>query len=488
MEKRCAFLLPPATREAHSPPRFNELDARMKKPLRVLVLLPLLAAGVALISGCSQAPPLTFTAAPPGPEDLGPATGLSTPAAEAVVFDLKYRAQTGGPDDISYHSFWGYGGPDSETKTNAFLQAVRDKASGRLYYTCNYTLKSRKWSAVEYHGRQASALYFDLNADGRLADHERIPPTRRENDAIEFITPDFTQTLEGGGQTLCRVLLNVRFYEGNSEPNTMWSPAALLEGTATLNGQTTRLLLYANSPGGAFDQYGSSYFSLLAGDRTKPGARAYVPRETLSSMIASEGQFYRLTLDGRRSNGLPARALLVKDTSPTGTMAVRLAGSNSLPTKLASVYLHGVENKTVHFRVNPGKDRVVLPVGTYALANGTLAYGAADAKDWELSFSQGPSATVKADAVCDQTLGHPALKVRAVRESDRWNRETAGTETFKRGTTIYLEPKIVGQGGETLTRFREIAAGKPEKADRPPRITITGPDGKEVLSKTMEYG
>jgi hypothetical protein len=26
------------------------------------------------------------------------------------------------------------------------------------------------------------------------------------------------------------------------------------------------------------------------------------------------------------------------------------------------------------------------------------------------------------------------------------------------------------------------------KTDRPPRITITGPDGKELLSKVMEYG
>lgn len=460
----------------------------MNKPLRVILSLTLCAAAAATVPGCRRTAPTTFVAAPPGPDDLGPATGLSTPPAETVVFDLKYRAQTGGADDISYRSFWGYGGPDHETKTNAFLQAVRSKTSGRLHYTCNYLLKGRKWAAVECHGRRATALYFDLNADGQLADNERILPTRKEGEAIDFITPDFAQPLEGGGQTLCRVLLNVRFHEGSSEPNTMWSPAALLEGTATLNGQPTRLLLYANGPGGAFDRFGSSYYSLLWGGRTKIAAGEYVSREMLSSVIASEGQFYRLTLEGRHSNGLPARVLVVKDTSPTGTLAVKLAGSNSLPTTLSSIYLHGVEDKTVHFRVSPAKDRVVLPVGTYALDSGTLAYGASDVRDWELWFSQGPSVKVKAGEVFEQGLGQPALKVHAIKESDRWNRPAAGANTFKRGTSIYLEPKIVGKGGEVLTRFRQAVGGKERKTDRPPRITITGPDGGEVLSKTMEYG
>ena len=404
------------------------------------------------------------------------------------MFDLRYRAQTGGADDIPYRSFWGYGGSDNETRTNAFLQAVRDKASGRLHYTCNYLLTDRKWAALECHGRQPLALYFDLNADGQLADNERILPTCKDGEAINFITPDFPQRLEGGGQTLCRVLLQVRSYDGDSEPNTMWSPASLLEGTATLDGRPTRLLLYANGPGGAFDQYGSSSYSLLWGSRTNIAAGEYVSREQLSSVIASEGQFYRLALEGRRSNGLPARVLLVKDTSPTGTLAVKLAGSNSLATTLSSVYLHGVEDKTVYFRVSPAKDSMVLPVGTYAMDNGALAYGASDSRDWELSFSQGPSVTVKAGEVFEQGLGEPALKVRAIKETDRWNRQAVGSDTFKRGTAIYLEPRIVGKGGEVLTRFRQAVAGKREKTDRPPRITITGPDGKEVLSKTMEYG
>lgn len=404
------------------------------------------------------------------------------------MFDLRYRAQTGEADDIPYRSFWGYGGMDSETRTNTFLRAVRGKASGRVHYTCNYLLRDRKWAAVECDGRQPLALYFDLNADGQLADNERILPTCKDREAINFITPDFPQRLEDGGQTLCRVLLQVRFYGGDSEPNTMWSPASLLEGTATLNGRPTRLLLYANGPGGAFDQYGSSSYSLLQGSRTNIAAGQYVSRERLSSMIASEGEFYRLTIEGRRSNGLPARVLLVKDTSPTGTLAVKLAGSNVLAASLSSVYLHGVEAKTVHFRLSPGKDRMVLPVGTYAMEDGMLTYGVTDSRDWELSFQQGPSVTVNPGQVFEQGLGEPVLKVRAIKENDRWNRQPVESDTFRKGTRIYLEPRVVGKGGEVLTRFRQTVAGSQQKNERPPRISITDSEGKELLSKTMEYG
>ena len=128
---------------------------------------------------------------------MGPAIGLSTPPAEAVVFDLKYRPQTGGADDIAYHAFYGYGGSDEETKTNPFLQDVRKKASS-LHYVCNFALTGRKWAAVEHHGRQACAFYFDLNADGKLSENERILPTRKAEQGVEFITPDFVQA--GGGR------------------------------------------------------------------------------------------------------------------------------------------------------------------------------------------------------------------------------------------------------------------------------------------------
>jgi hypothetical protein len=446
-------------------------------------------AAVALLQpGCSKPTAIAFVAAPPGPADLGPATDLSTAPPEAVVFNLKYRPQTGSADDIQYRSYYGYGASDEETKTDPFLQDVRKKASN-LHYVCNFTLTGRRWAAVEVHGRQASALYFDGNGDGKLSDNERILPTRKADLGVEFITPDFMQPTEGGGQSLCRVLLQVNFYKGNSEPNCMWSPAALLEGAATFNGKPTRLLLYANGPGGAFDQYGRSSYSLLPGDQAKPAPNNYIPRETLSSLISSDGQFYRMKLDGRYSNGLPARVLLAKDTSPTGALAVKLVGSNALHATLSSVSLYGAEDKTVVMRVSTSKEKVTLPEGAYVVDNGQIAYGATNnPQNWDVAFSSGPRATVKAGEVFEQVLGRPTLKVRAINERDRYTSNPAELTSFKRGTRIYLEPKIAGQGGEVFGRFRQGPAGVDQKTDRPPRITITASSGRQVLAQTMEYG
>jgi hypothetical protein len=459
----------------------------MNKPLRVTVVPALCAAFAILLPGCGGPTPTTIVAAPPGPTDLGPANGLSSPPPEAVVFDLKYRPQTGGADDIPYQAFYGYGGSDEETRTDLFLQDVRKKASS-LHYVCNLALTGRKWAAVEYHGRQACALYFDVNADGKFSENERILPTRKADQGVEFITPDFLQPVEGGGQTLCRVLLQVNFYGGSDTPNCMWSLAALLEGAATLNGRPARLLLYASNPGSGFDQYGRSSYSLLMGDQARPVPGQYVPRETLSSLIASEGQFYHLTLQGRYSNGLPARVLLKKDTSPTGALAVKLVGSNALQATLSSLALYGAEDKTIVLRIGTSKEKVTVPVGAYVLDSGMISYGAPDRQDWDVSFSGGPRATVKAGEVFEQALGQPTLRVRAINEGDRYASNPAESATFKQGTKIYLEPRILGCCQEVFGRFRQSALAKGEKTDRPPRITITGPDGKELLSKVMEYG
>ncbi len=457
------------------------------RKLRAILLSACCAAVVVWLAGCGEAPAPKCVLAPPGPTDLGPAIGLSAPPSNAVVFDLKYRAQTGEPGDISYHAYWGYGGSSEKAESNAFLQDVRRKAS-HLYYVQNPMFKGREWSAVEHRGRQASAFYFDLNANGKFEDNERIPPTRKTDQGFEFILPDFMQSV-GEGQSLCRVLLQVNFYSRGSEPNCMWGPAAVLEGTATINDQPGRLLLYVDRPGGAFDQYGSSDYSLLLGDAGKISPGQYVPREMLSTLICSEGEFYRLTVEGRRSNGLPARVLLVKDTSPTGTLAVKLAGSNVLQAGLTSLYLQGADDHNVHFRCDCSKDKLTLPVGTYAIVRGEASYGSSIARDWEVSFTGGPAAAIKAEEVCAVGLGQPTLKVRAIEERERYQSNPTESASFKQGTPIYLEPKIVGKGGEVFGRFRQATARSGnDKSDRPPRITITRADGKQLLSKVMEYG
>jgi hypothetical protein len=169
-------------------------------------------------------------------------------------------------------------------------------------------------------------------------------------------------------------------------------------------------------------------------------------------------------------------------------LAVKLVGSNALQATVSSLDLRGAEDKTIYLRVGASKGGVTLPEGAYLLDNGLISYGASNAQDWEVSFTKGPSADVKAGQVAEQVLGRPTLKVRALKERDRYSSNPAESASFQQGTQIYLEPRIVGLGNEVFGRFRQSAAARGQKADRPPRITISGPDGKELLSKVMEYG
>jgi hypothetical protein len=180
--------------------------------------------------------------------------------------------------------------------------------------------------------------------------------------------------------------------------------------------------------------------------------------------------------------------VLEKDTTPTGALAVKLASSNALQATFTWLDLHGAEDKTIFLSVGASKGKVTLPVGSYVLDRGLLTYGTASPQDWEVSFKEGPRATVEASETFEQTLGQPTLRVRAINEQDRYKTKAAEAATFKRGTRIYLEPRIVGQAKEVFSRFRQGTQANGRKTDRAPRITITRLDGKEMLSKVMEYG
>jgi hypothetical protein len=265
----------------------------------------------------------------------------------------------------------------------------------------------------------------------------------------------------------------------------MWSPASLLEGTASLDGGEITVMLFANQPGGSYAEFGSSSLALLTPGRSR-NLREYLRRETLSSLIAHQGAFYHVQIEGAYSNGLPARVVLVRDTTPTGELAIRLNGSNALTATLGSVYLRGVEEENVHLRISEGKGAIRLPVGNYTVSDGQLRYGTSRDQGWEVSFSgENLRVAVKAGAPTELTLGQPVLRVIAIKESDRYSSRKKEQTAFARGAKIYLEPKIEGANRETFTRFQQ---GRNQNAARPPKVVVLAADGKQVFSKTMEYG
>ncbi|MBM3881734.1 MAG: hypothetical protein FJ387_18755 [Verrucomicrobia bacterium] len=437
----------------------------------------------------------TCVPAPPAPADTGPIASLPDLAPNAVAFDLTYRPQTGGKDDIPYNAFWGFGYGDG--KDSRFLQQVRQQ-TGQVYPVHHALLSGRDWSAVEHAGRKILAFYFDLDADGQLGEGEKLPPTTAPNDfSVDFITPDFrlaadTSEPNSGEEegVLFRVLLRLSSYSrAEREPHFMWSPACLLEGTATLNGQTAQLVLFADGFGGRFDRFGSSHYALQLGDEVlSPGA--YLPRETLSSLALADGRFYRVRFEGRKRTGHPARAVLTPDTSPTGRLALSLAGTNTVPCRVDWLTLKGADDQTVHFRVHDLEQR--MPVARYTLDSGALFYGEESGMDWAVSFSGGPVAELKAEEPVEVALREPVMKVRVVPEKDRYNRSAqtsaVSSATFARGTRLYLEPQIVCRNQEVLTRFNRGRDRDNRGRDVAPSVRIASAEGRQLLAQTMEYG
>ena len=452
----------------------------------LVVVVGFLAGGVPL--SCKQqskTPDRTLVLAPPAPpDDLIQGTNLPNPPKDAIVFDLRYRVQRGDPNEISYHSYWGFGSSDQEAKKVPFIQAVQKRTS-KLTYVNNNSLNGRQWSALERDGKKIVALYFDLNRDGKLSDNERLLPNKTVgDDGVAFITPDFTTTLDGR-EVLFRALLEVRFYSGNSEPNCMWSPACLLEGTSSINGKPAQLLLFTSGFSGEFSRYGSCSQAILMGE--KAGAKNdYIPRETLSSLVRCESQFYHLKFEGQRASGHPARVVLTRDTDPTGSLDIKLLTAKPVETTFNGLYLQGVYDKSVCFQLENLKGN--LPQGTYDVQRGYFSYGPRGQPNYMANFTKGSTVTVETDKKAELVIGEPTLVVRAIKENERYTQNPATATVFKKGTRLYLEPQIVGRSKEVFSGFKTRKTDKNQWVNASPQVTITGPDGKILLTKTMEYG
>jgi len=426
---------------------------------------------------------VTFTPAPPAVADSGPAPALPEPPPGAIVFDLKYRPETGAKDDVHYLSYWDFGG--SQDLDDPFLQAVHKRAK-KVRVVNNPMMPGHQRAAVEYEGKKAVAFYFDLNADGKLTDDERILPTRRAvGDGVDFITPDFMSKGEDGREIKFRVLLRVKFYGEIDLPHCMWSPACVLEGNSTINGKPARMVLFADGFSGAFDHFGSSSCALQVGEAAG-ASQEYLPRETLSRLVRCEGQFYRLKLEGKRSSGHRARAVLTKDTSPLGGLAIKLASASALQTAANNLSVVGADDSEICFNLPDLKDK--LPVGAYDLRRGTLGYGEKGANEWQMAFREGPTVKLAADKQTEVTLGEPTLAVRAINQDQRYRPDAKEAATFKKGERIYLEPRILGKNKEVLTGFSRAGKGPGQRDSTPPKITITDSAGKQRLAQTMQYG
>ena len=397
---------------------------------------------------------------------------------------MTYLGLKGTEDDIQYNSFWGFGQPHNRKDTR-FIKSVK-KTAGDIHLVYNGSFGEGELSAVKYADRKAEVFYFDLDQNGKLSENEKLLPISQmestDHSQARFVTPDFDMKLPDGGTTAFRTLLQVDFY-GSDQPQTMWSPACVLQGSASIKNQPVRLTIFTNGFQGDFDRFGISQYSIVPEDDYEP-KKVSNSRRMLSGLINYNDTFYRMKLFGSSEKGKVFKAALIEDTSPRGTIAVKIDSKNSINTELNNATITGKDDSTISFNINNGQTE--LPVGDYVLSRGRLKYNMDNDKQWLVEFSEGPGFTVDRDKESVITLGKPVLSVTAIDYNRRYYSDVKERTEFKKGIKIHIEPKVRGMSGELYGRLQYLQNDR--WVDQPPTIQILDPDGEVFASKTMEYG
>jgi hypothetical protein len=263
----------------------------------------------------------------------------------------------------------------------------------------------------------------------------------------------------------------------------MWSPSCVLEGTSRINGQPAKMILFTNGFSGSFKDFGRCSVSLQTG---KEETGRYISRDTLSSIINNNGQFYNMEFNGRHGNNSALRAILTEYTGDTGNFTTQLTGKTDLEAKLSNANISGTKDSTVQFNI--ASEKAKLPTGSFKLNRGYINYNNKNGDKWRLDFQEGPEFAIDADKTSNVELGKPVLSISAVEENKRYQSDVKELTVYPEGTNIYISRIIKGKGGELYGRFSQMNESSRNYDAIKPELRIVDSEGKEVAAATIEYG
>jgi hypothetical protein len=392
----------------------------------------------------------------------------------AVVFDLQYKGLT----DKEIGQITIFSTFESQTPETPFTQSV-GLAKDKCVHFQIPLLRGSDEGLLEYEGENAKALYLDLDCDGKLGKGEKLKPIKKQNNVFfYFVTPDFTATRTDGKKVPFRLLARADFM--NSCPQVLFSSFFLWEGKTKLGDAQVSLCLRDGNSDGSYGEFGQDLIRLV---KTSELDKGFIFPYTLSSVTCLDQVFYQLRFTGEGTKEKPLRAVLCKDTSPTGKLEIKTVGIAAEP-KSQGGRLISTETPTILFDI---RDCVAIPEGRYRLTQGNLAFG----KDGtsSIGFEKGPECRIVAGQTVTIELGQPKLKVLALEAAKRYVTPVEAKSSFSAGTNVYLDLKLVGKQGEEYgSSFFEQSEKGEYVPPAKPHLQILGPDGQEVVSSDLEFG
>jgi hypothetical protein len=433
---------------------------------------------------------------------------------DAVVFNLQYRGLT---VDETYPTCSDIVLMDDEPRSETpFIKSLGLTKDQYMQFHLDL-LKGSEEGAIVQEGETIKALYLDLDCDGKLGPNEKLEPVRTPTEKERgwlFITPDFTITAPGGGKSLFRMIVEV----GGDERlvTALLGSFCVWEGKSQVAGTTMTLCLMDKNTNGSFLDFGEDGFSLekdstplpdgLPGGMSGLFFQMIMPEmktkdvllgRALSSRMPLDGSFYQLRFTGEGTNGSPLRAVLCKETLPTGRIELKLAGLNSAPksqstrsdvpttsSRPLNPFISVLENIQIRHMVlvsteNPSiqlemDDFVAdVPPGHYRIDEGYQRF-----QGNRISLENGPECQIVAGQTTTIELEKPKLEVKTkVYGFD-------GDSSFHCKEPVFLELKLVGSHGEEYDYDDSTYSMEQNKIiqKQTAHIQILGPDGREVVA------
>ncbi|HBF33568.1 TPA: hypothetical protein DDW35_03285 [Candidatus Sumerlaeota bacterium] len=412
----------------------------------------------------------------------------STTLADQVIFPLKYRGWNEDDPALFLGKTASYVGDLQKTSETVFTKGLKLDAPQVRYYEVS-ALPQSPQIALTYNAQgKPTALYMDLNGNGKLDEGEKILPCVKPlwgKNAVGFITPDFEMQL--AGKTFpYRLALHQGSYQHNNSIS--WQTACALEGSAKLKSQDVRLLLLDPEFPDLFGNYfaeGQSKLCLIVPSVDSAGKKSNKQfHQYLGHLLTGDREYYDLRFSDDNKS-----IILTPNTLPMSSLQVTVAGSSKMKTLYESIQLTAATQSDNHASIEVKDDKPIdLPAQAYKKLfmmfqywEGAGEHPGYDADYWQVSIQTVKNLDIMPNQVVLLEFGSPKLSVQTF-NGVPYGRGSQPQRSFHPGDPVFLSVSTVGKQGE-LYSFIARCHGQTRQFDLPYRVL--NDVGTVVTSGTM---